>query len=838
MEPAAVSEPASTPTLSPEAALIHYHRLYVEQPVQFTEHYIAAPAFRQAVNASGLALAMPHEAGGQPTLVRIPAQAMSYTVTEHDNRHDSVAWPSLATASTKPSKQREANYGVSHAQPEHHRHAPSSAPAINGFGPSTSRWAAQPAVHHISHDAAARMHPIYPYASSAAGGAGPYGPTAPPSEGDTGFAAPVHMIPAVQRLFENAPRDTQGQPMHSGGRALSEGTPTGDRCIDHNNVSETGATQVDELSLQIRGVTLESTGPRRAEAAVHGRQSKAPRSHTKVARARAQGTGTQRPRQAATPAPGRVSKRTDEPLPKVAPKMALGESDLARANTDAMAVFESVRPEENEAYRRSRLLAHMNKLVRSEWPNSSVRMFGSGANGLNMRHGDVDMCLMVPGNGSRNTPHEKITSGETRRDRKSARGEAESMTDKQIMRRMAAILKRSKMTDVQELLRARVPIVKVKDPVSGFSIDLCLNNELVHHNTDLLRTYVGLDARVQPLCLLIKLWAKRRCINETYRGTLSSYAYVLLLINFLQCRTPAILPCLQKMKQGACVGPDERGMVRTAYTNDVPPRACNVYFDRTVTSYPSENTESVVELLIGFMHYFAYTFKYSEEVVSPRSGRVISRRAKKWDRERVATLHAEAERRAQEKAEREFVETKELQRLERELDGSVPPAGDAPPTHVTDAIEVNDEEFPALGTTSTPAHKASASSAWQSPVAEKRPHGPGSAETPEALATLAHRAGPTEVPLLSQKEAEQPPAACAEEDEAVKAGLLEKWRKREARFVEQHCFCIEDPFDTTHDLGRIVDAETLEVIRHEFVRAHKILASSGDVHAMMEQWTE
>lgn len=34
-------------------------------------------------------------------------------------------------------------------------------------------------------------------------------------------------------------------------------------------------------------------------------------------------------------------------------------------------------------------------------------------------------------------------------------------------------------------------------------------------------------------------------VNDPYRGTLSSYAYILLTIHFLQTRSPAILPCLQ-----------------------------------------------------------------------------------------------------------------------------------------------------------------------------------------------------------------------------------------------------------------------------------------------------
>lgn len=47
--------------------------------------------------------------------------------------------------------------------------------------------------------------------------------------------------------------------------------------------------------------------------------------------------------------------------------------------------------------------------------------------------------------------------------------------------------------------------------------------------------------------LVIKHWAKRRMVNDAYRGSLSSYAYVLMCIHLLQSRTPQVLPVLQQM---------------------------------------------------------------------------------------------------------------------------------------------------------------------------------------------------------------------------------------------------------------------------------------------------
>ena len=79
-------------------------------------------------------------------------------------------------------------------------------------------------------------------------------------------------------------------------------------------------------------------------------------------------------------------------------------------------------------------------------------------------------------------------------------------------------------------------------------VDVTVNNILAIVNTKLLRDYAAIDDRLLQLVFVVKLWAKRRQVNDSYRGTLSSYCYVLMCIHLLQQRSPPILPCLQAMQ--------------------------------------------------------------------------------------------------------------------------------------------------------------------------------------------------------------------------------------------------------------------------------------------------
>lgn len=81
---------------------------------------------------------------------------------------------------------------------------------------------------------------------------------------------------------------------------------------------------------------------------------------------------------------------------------------------------------------------------------------------------------------------------------------------------------------------ARVPIVKAVHGPSGTACDIAVGNELAIHNTELLRLYADFDDRVKPLIFAVKRWAKARGLGDASQGSLSSYAWVCLVIFFLQ----------------------------------------------------------------------------------------------------------------------------------------------------------------------------------------------------------------------------------------------------------------------------------------------------------------
>ena len=92
---------------------------------------------------------------------------------------------------------------------------------------------------------------------------------------------------------------------------------------------------------------------------------------------------------------------------------------------------------------------------------------------------------------------------------------------------------------------ARVPVLKLHHTATGTDIDVINCNVNGLANTQLLRQYAYYDPRVRPLILAVKRWSSSRGTNQSQNSTLSSYAWVLLVIFFCQSRPVPIVPNLQ-----------------------------------------------------------------------------------------------------------------------------------------------------------------------------------------------------------------------------------------------------------------------------------------------------
>ncbi|KAK6342969.1 hypothetical protein TWF718_008349 [Orbilia javanica] len=281
-----------------------------------------------------------------------------------------------------------------------------------------------------------------------------------------------------------------------------------------------------------------------------------------------------------------------DPLPgEKPPKDSLTVGDEEKLTADLEKLYSELLPSEESNERRRKFLEKLEKLLNDEWPGHDikVRPFGSTENRLCSTDSDVDVCIVT------------------------------DFKDIENVCLLAKVLGKHRMERIVCVQNAKVPIVRIWDPEYKVQCDMNVNNTLALENTRMVKTYVDIDPRVQRLAMIIKYWTKQRILNDAAGGgTLSSYTWICMIVNFLQTREPPILPSLHQREHKK--RPTQNG-VDVSFDDDI----------ETLRGFGEQNTESLGSLLFNFFKRYGYEIDFEKNVISVRMGKLISKAEKKWD---------------------------------------------------------------------------------------------------------------------------------------------------------------------------------------------------------------
>ena len=250
------------------------------------------------------------------------------------------------------------------------------------------------------------------------------------------------------------------------------------------------------------------------------------------------------------------------------------------------AVEREVTPSEVERKQRRGIVNHLTRTLERQIRGSKLHPFGSAETGLVLRRGDVDLCLVVK----------------------------DIRKPKSVLRHLANVLESEDYRDIQTIGRAKVPIVKFTDAATGIPVDLSLNNALALRNTELIAAYVDLDPRVKSVALAVKHWALQRGLANAFNGTLSSYAWTVLVLRHLQSVDAPIVPNLQS------------GEPRRIETYDGRRHDTTVIVPEGFTP----GTATAAELFAGFFHRWFVQHTWDKRIVSLREGDDPQRTKRRW----------------------------------------------------------------------------------------------------------------------------------------------------------------------------------------------------------------
>ncbi|MBN3302251.1 TUT4 uridylyltransferase, partial [Amia calva] len=270
--------------------------------------------------------------------------------------------------------------------------------------------------------------------------------------------------------------------------------------------------------------------------------------------------------------------------------------------------YDELSPLPVEQQKREQILASLERFIRKEY-NEKARLclFGSSKNGFGFRDSDLDICMTLEGHDT-----------------------AEKLNCKEIIEGLAKVLKKhAGLRNILPITTAKVPIVKFEHRVSGLEGDISLYNTLAQHNTRMLATYAAIDPRVQYLGYTMKVFAKRCDIGDASRGSLSSYAYILMVLYFLQQRKPPVIPVLQEIFDGRSVPQRMVDGWNAFFFDDI---------EELKKHLPERgrNSESVGELWLGLLRFYTEEFDFKEYVISIRQKKLLTTFEKQWTSKCIA----------------------------------------------------------------------------------------------------------------------------------------------------------------------------------------------------------
>ncbi|XP_056142111.1 terminal uridylyltransferase 7 [Lampris incognitus] len=284
-----------------------------------------------------------------------------------------------------------------------------------------------------------------------------------------------------------------------------------------------------------------------------------------------------------------------EPLPPMTSKF------LKTLNQICEQCYQDFAPEELEVSVRENILQDLESFVRWQFAGASLRLFGSSRNGFGFRQSDLDICMVMEGQDT-----------------------ADDLDCISIIESLARLLKKHPgLRNILPITTAKVPIVKFYHVRTGLEGDISLYNTLALHNTHLLASYALIDKRVKLLCYVMKVFAKMCDIGDASRGSLSSYAYTLMVLFFLQQRNPPVIPVLQEIYDGE-------------KKPEILVDGWNVYFFDDLKALPGRwpqygrNTETVGALWLGLLRFYTEDFDFKEHVVCIRQQARLTTFNKQW----------------------------------------------------------------------------------------------------------------------------------------------------------------------------------------------------------------
>ena len=314
-----------------------------------------------------------------------------------------------------------------------------------------------------------------------------------------------------------------------------------------------------------------------------------------------------------------------EVLPPVLPVSVPGRGRIRELNEGLLQLVDSHKMSVKESERRELLRNRLESEIRSFMKSDfDLCLFGSSINKFGNDESDVDLCLVLQPP-IEELPLDKILT-------------LQDMEEPDLV----YLMKLLKLEEIKKelhtmkeyqyiiLIPAKVPLIRFEYMLGekNYGCDISISNSLALNNSRLLATYACFDQRVQDLGLLVKHFGKVKGLADASVGGLSSYAYILLTIHFLQRTDPPIIPVLQQVRPPGYEHSSLKvGEWECYFCDDI--KAVKQTWKH------KQNNQNLAELWLEFLCYCVSKFNWEKHVITLRQLEPIPKVDKDWTNRKI-----------------------------------------------------------------------------------------------------------------------------------------------------------------------------------------------------------
>ncbi|RKO98122.1 hypothetical protein CXG81DRAFT_3239, partial [Caulochytrium protostelioides] len=168
-------------------------------------------------------------------------------------------------------------------------------------------------------------------------------------------------------------------------------------------------------------------------------------------------------------------------------------------------------PTEGEHAMRTEVVRRVTESVLQLWPNAAVEIFGSFNTRLYLPSSDIDLVVM-----------DNVIFGSS---------------PMFALRRQLLEDQLCQPHSIEVIDKARVPIIKFTDRLTGFHVDISFNRSNGMDAACIVRDFLKdpcIGRGLYTLLVLLKQFLAQRQLNEVYSGGIGSYALTIMIANFLK----------------------------------------------------------------------------------------------------------------------------------------------------------------------------------------------------------------------------------------------------------------------------------------------------------------